>query len=202
MRLNDFEWDFRKPKKKTGRKLFTHKYDDLDEVDETNYESEPKSVKKKPVEEADLIVEIPKFTHKLFDSKIFGSPSTTRTPTGKNDIKIDEFKTPSISRILAERKTPFGMFQKYSNQILTRRCELTDFVLCIAGSAKSRLDSPPKTFTTYGFLKSLDGNISSTFAVIHVSLIVCTLNAYRSTFFSSSIDGALPSRCKEVPRKF
>lgn len=117
MKLKSF-WilSFRKPKKKTGRKLFTHKYDDLDEVDETNYESEtPKSVKKKPVEEADLIVEIPRFTHKLFDSKNFGSPSTStqKTPAGKNDINIDEFKTPNISRILAERKTPFGMCQSY-----------------------------------------------------------------------------------------
>lgn len=100
----------RKPKKKTGRRLFTHKYDEADEENETNYESEPKSVKKKPADEVDLIVEIPRFTHKLFDSKTFGSPSTTKTPNVKNDGKIDEFKTPSISRILAERKTPFSMY--------------------------------------------------------------------------------------------
>lgn len=89
--------------------MFTHKYDSGDDEDETNYDSEPKSARKKPVEEDDLIVEIPRFTHKLFDSKNFGSPSTSKTPNVKNDIKIDEFKTPSISRILAERKTPFSM---------------------------------------------------------------------------------------------
>lgn len=107
----NFVWNHRKPKKKTGRRLFTHKYDDLDEEDETNYETEPKSIKKKPVEEVELNVEIPRFTHKLFDSKNFGSPSSTpKTPAIKRDMKIDEFKTPSISRILADRKTPFSMF--------------------------------------------------------------------------------------------
>lgn len=101
----------RTPRKKTGRKLFTHKYDDDEAEDETNFEPEPKSVtKKKPIEEDDLIVEIPRIPHKLFDSKIFGSPSGAKTPNVKTDVKIDEFKTPGISRILAERKTPFSMY--------------------------------------------------------------------------------------------
>lgn len=100
----------RKPKKKTGRKLFTQQYD---ENDDTQYESEPKSVKKKPMDEASLDIEIPRFTHKLFDSKRFGSPSSYKTPTKAHDINIDEFKTPTISKILAERKTPFGMNLKY-----------------------------------------------------------------------------------------
>lgn len=83
-------------------------------MDETNFEIEPRSVtKKKPAEEDDLIVEIPRLPHKLFDSKNFGSPkSVTKTPHVKNDIKIDEFKTPNISRILAERKTPFSTYWK------------------------------------------------------------------------------------------
>lgn len=98
----------RKPKKKTGRKLFTHQYDDIEL--ETTMESEPKSVKKKPINEASLDIEIPRFTHKLFDSKRFGSPSMNKTPNSKGEAKRDEFKTPT-SHILAERKqTPFGMF--------------------------------------------------------------------------------------------
>lgn len=152
----------RKPKKKTGRKLFTQKYDE--EEDETNHEKEPKSVKKKPIKETDLIVEIPRFTHKLFDPKNFGTPSSIKTPNLKNDIKIDEFKTPGISRILAERKTPFGMYITihiidrillwfWVNSFLITKC-----LLRFAGSAKSKLDSPPKVFGTYSFLKSLDGN--------------------------------------------
>lgn len=96
----------RKPKKK-GRKLFTRQYDEIEEED-TQYESEPKSLKK-PVEEPILDIEIPRFTHKLFDSKRFGSPTLNKTPVSKTDIKIDEFKTPIISKILAERKTPFGI---------------------------------------------------------------------------------------------
>lgn len=117
-----------KPKKKTGRKLFTQNYDDIEE--ETIFDVEPKSVKKKPVEE--LIIEIPRFTHKLFDGKKFGSPSQNKTPISKVDLRKDDLKTPATSKILAERKTPFG-------------------------SARSKLDSPPRTFETYGFLKSLDG---------------------------------------------
>lgn len=99
---------FRKPKKK-GRKLFTQQYDEIEEEEDTQYESEPKSVKKKPAEEPSLDIEIPRFTHKLFDSKRFGSPTLNKTPVSKTDIKIDEFKTPIISKILAERKTPFGI---------------------------------------------------------------------------------------------
>lgn len=97
----------RKPKKKMGRKLFTQQYDDAEE--DTEYEPQtPKSVKKKPAEEPSLDIEIPRFTHKLFDSKRFGSPSLNKTPTSKTDIRVDEFKTPNITKILAERKTPFG----------------------------------------------------------------------------------------------
>lgn len=98
----------RKPKKKVGRKLFTQNYDD---IEEEPTESEPKSVKKKPIDDSILDVEIPRFRHKLFDSKKFGSPTLNKTPNTKGDINIDEFKTPNISRILAERKTPFGEYE-------------------------------------------------------------------------------------------
>lgn len=97
----------RKPKKKTGRKLFTHQYDD--DIDlETKIDSEPKPVKKITVDDVSLDVEIPRFTHKLFDSKKFGSPSINKTPNLKNEVKRTDFKTPT-SHILAERQTPFGM---------------------------------------------------------------------------------------------
>lgn len=103
----EFDCLLRKPKKKTGRKLFTQQYDETEE-DTQDEPQTPKSVKKKPEDEPILDIEIPRFTHKLFDSKRFGSPSLNKTPTSKTDIKIDEFKTPTISKILAERKTPFG----------------------------------------------------------------------------------------------
>lgn len=96
----------RKPKRKIGRKLFTQQYDDIEE--ETTFESEPKSVKKKQADEISLNIEIPRFTHKLFDSKKFGSPSINKTPNTKNDLIKDDLKTPTTSRILTERKTPFG----------------------------------------------------------------------------------------------
>lgn len=90
----------RKPKKKkTGRKLFTQNYDDIDE--ETTFESEPKTVKKKTTEEPRLNIEIPRFTHKLFDSKQFGSPSHNKTP--KSDLRRGDLK-----KVLTERKTPFA----------------------------------------------------------------------------------------------
>lgn len=95
-------------------------------------------MKKKPID--DLIIEIPRFTHKLFDGKKFGSPSQNKTPISKVDLRKDDLKTPVTSKILTERKTPFG-------------------------SARSKLDSPPKTFETYGFLKSLDGIYSKFVAI-------------------------------------
>lgn len=101
----------RKPKKKTGRKLFTHQYDDV-ELEHT-IDPEPKSVKKRPIDEKiedSLDIEIPRFTHKLFDSKKFGSPSINKTPNLKGEAKKDEFKTPT-SNILKERQTPFGNYQ-------------------------------------------------------------------------------------------
>ncbi|XP_031622795.1 titin-like [Contarinia nasturtii] len=139
--LNDEE----KPKKKIGRKLFTHNYDDIDE--EPTIESEPRSIRKKPLEEPSLNIEIPRFTHKLFDSKTFGSPSINKTP--KTDLKKDEPKTPVSSKIFAP-KTPLS-------------------------SARSKLNSPPKTFETYGFLKSLD---------VQSSMFLCHPDAkkYRENF--------------------
>lgn len=116
-----------KPKKKTGRKLFTQQYNESDDDNDTFYEAEPRSVKKKPIEEPSLDIEIPRFTHKLFDSKQFGSPSLNKTPASKCNVKFDEFKTPTISKILAERQTPFGEnnsflveFQKINKQIITK----------------------------------------------------------------------------------
>lgn len=89
-------------------------------------------MKKKPIDEPSLNIEIPRFTHKLFDSKKFGSPLINKTPNAKIDFKKDDLKTPTTTKTLAERNTPFG-------------------------SARSKLDSPPRTFENYGFLKSLDG---------------------------------------------
>ena len=87
--------------------MFTQNYDDIAE-ESTDFDPEPKSVKKKPIEEPSLNIEIPRFTHKLFDSKKFGSPSQNKTPNSKIDFRKDDFKTPTTAKILAERKTPFG----------------------------------------------------------------------------------------------
>lgn len=87
--------------------MFTQQYDDIEE--ETVFDSEPKTVKKKPVEEKNLDIEIPRFTHKLFDSKTFGSPSISKTPNMKGEVRNVDLKTPqTTSKILADRKTPFG----------------------------------------------------------------------------------------------
>lgn len=95
--------------------MFTLNYDD---IEEDPVEIEPKSAKKEPNHESILDIEIPRFRHKLFDSKKFGSPTLNKTPTSKGDINIDEFKTPTISRILAERKTPFGEFASSARKLV------------------------------------------------------------------------------------
>lgn len=92
------------PKKKIGRKLFTPQYDD-NLVDDTI--DVRKTIRKKSEENVLQNIEIPRFTHKLFDSKKFGSPCTT--PKTKVDEKKDEFKTP-LNKPLTERNEQFGNF--------------------------------------------------------------------------------------------
>lgn len=99
----NYVWNFRKPKKKIGRQLFTPNRnlsdDDITEVEE------PKTVRRKKPQEEDLSnIDIPLILHKLFDSKNFGSPTSNKTPISKIENTFNEFKTPSTVRSLKDGK--------------------------------------------------------------------------------------------------
>lgn len=83
----------KQPKKKLGRKLFTPRYDDIEDISPEKTETVRKKIPQSTLIDTDI--EIPRFTQtKLFDSKTFGSPSLNRTP---------DFKTPRSKPIIAPR---------------------------------------------------------------------------------------------------
>lgn len=118
-----------------GRKLFDPSYNYPDSDDGLDDEEERRQQRAKRKQENNAkFAEVPiSFTHKLFDAKTFGSPTSTKTPRSKSK---EEFKTPappSTTKKTAGRKTPFG------------------------SSQPTALGEGLKSFKHYSFLKSLDG---------------------------------------------